>query len=184
MKGKKDSILRICSNIQEELNELLEVTEDDFDELEPNDWWNELYKIADKIVNLQQGKELPTEIWMDNELPTDNSDEISFEYFMIDVQYVERGLNKITDWVEKYYKEQKVRDEKPKEIKKPEKKEEKTTSKGEEKSILPEKEEKEAKLTIGPISIPISKEQGKFILIGFVLGFISAILTIVIPLVR
>ncbi|GAI56872.1 unnamed protein product, partial [marine sediment metagenome] len=81
---------------------------DEFKEYNPEDLWSDLYKIVDKIDNLQQGAKLPFEIWMDTTLPSNEDEDESNSniiWFKTDIQYVERGIEKIVDWIENYYEE-------------------------------------------------------------------------------
>ncbi len=183
----KEGLLIKCNQIITDLHTLKDLAFDDFEKYDPEDLWSYLYKIVDKIENLQQGAKLPVEIGMDITLPSDEDEEESNSciiWFKTDIQHVERGIEKIVDWIENYYEEEREIEKEDEKRTHEEKKNEKTLKVEENISeIKKEKIEERAKLSLGPVSIPISKEQAKFILVGFVLGIIFTILTVVLPIV-
>ncbi|MHA1223119.1 MAG: hypothetical protein ACTSP3_07660 [Candidatus Heimdallarchaeaceae archaeon] len=183
MSKREQVLLKKCKQILTELDQLLFEAEENFDEDDPNDWWSPLYLIVDRIDNLQRGENLPKEIWMDTELPSEE-DELNFDFnwFKIDVQYVERAMQKIMDWIENYFDKEKERKEK-KEQEEMKKKQQNIKKPEELKKVQKKSKLKEVELSVGPFTFPITKEQAKYIGFGFFLGFITAILTVVLPLV-
>lgn len=176
----KEGLLKKSEKLLKELNEYCDSVLDDFDEYNPGDLWDDLYKIVDKIENLQQGGNIPEMVWMDTTLPSDQDDDDKMDIisFKIDVQYVERGLTKIIDWIENYHEED-VEEKKKKDKKETE---QSSISDFVEVKKSKEKKGKSAYLTLGPIRIPITKEQAKLIFSGFILGIIVTLLAVVLPI--
>jgi hypothetical protein len=176
----EEGLLKKSEKLLNELNESCDSAIDDFDEYNPEDLWDDLYKIIDKIENLQQGGNIPEMVWMDTTLPSDQDEDDKMDVisFKIDVQYVERGLTKIIDWIENYHEED-VEEKKTIDEKETDKS---SVSDFVEVKKSKEKKEKSAYLTLGPIRIPITKEQAKYIIIGFILGITVTLLAVVLPI--